>query len=62
LGDDGVLKIKVFDVLDDNVATVRSVQEDFIQETQRLVLQQYAMLSFTYKLKKFAGKDPNNRG
>lgn len=64
LGDDGILKVKVFDLLDQNVATRRFTGDDFIQDTQELVLQQYFMLSFTYKFSKFGGKDPNqnNRG
>ncbi|MDR6301841.1 outer membrane beta-barrel protein [Mesonia maritima] len=61
LGDDGILKVKVFDVLDENVSTRRTTGEDFIQDTQQLVLEQYVMFSFTYKFSKFGGKDPNKR-
>lgn len=60
LGDDGILKVKMFDILNENTSTNRMVGEDYIQNTQQLVLRQYAMLSFTWKLKKFGGKDPNN--
>ncbi len=59
LGEDGVLKLKVFDLLNQNVATQRYTGEDFIQDTQELVLEQYFMLSFTYKFSEFGGKDPN---
>jgi len=61
LGDNGIIKVKVFDLLDQNVATQRYTGEDFIQDTQELVLEQYFMLSFTYKLSKFGGKDPNKK-
>ncbi|MBZ9632597.1 outer membrane beta-barrel protein [Salegentibacter sp. LM13S] len=60
LGDNGTLKVKVFDLLDQNIATRRFTGDDFIQDTQELVLEQYFMLSFTYKISKFGGKDPNN--
>ena len=61
LGDDGIVKVKVFDVLDQNISTSRYTGEDFIQDTQQLVLEQYVMFSFTYKFSKFGGKDPNDR-
>ena len=61
LGDKGTLKVKVFDLLDQNIATRRFTGDDFIQDTQELVLEQYFMLSFTYKMSKFGGKDPNNK-
>src|SRR5699024_2286152 len=56
LGDDGIVKVKVFDLLNQNVSTMRSTGQDFIQDRQRLVLKRYMMLSFTYKLSKFGGK------
>ncbi|TDN87132.1 carboxypeptidase family protein [Salegentibacter sp. 24] len=59
LGDNGTIKVKVFDLLDQNIATRRFTGDDFIQDTQELVLEQYFMLSFTYKISKFGGKDPN---
>ncbi|WP_292246810.1 outer membrane beta-barrel protein [Mesonia sp.] len=61
LGDDGIVKVKVFDVLDQNISTSRYTGEDYIQDTQQLVLEQYVMFSFTYKFSKFGGKDPNDR-
>ncbi len=60
LGDDGILKVKVFDILDENTSTMRTTGDDFIQNTQELVLERYLMFSFTYKFSKFGGKDPNN--
>lgn len=62
LDDDATLKIKVYDMLNENVSTQRLVGDDFIQDTQNLILRRYAMLSFTYKISKFGGKDPNQGG
>lgn len=53
---DGIFKVQVFDVLDQNVSTRRSIGQNYIQDTQQLVLERYMMFSFTYKLSKFAGK------
>ncbi len=61
LGDDGILKVKVFDILDENISTSRMTGEDFIQNTEQLVLERYVMFSFTWKFSKFGGKDPNDR-
>lgn len=59
LGDDGIFKVKMFDILDENTSTSRFTGEDFIQNTQELVLERYLMFSFTWKFSKFGGKDPN---
>lgn len=53
---DGTFKVTVFDLLNQNVSTSRRTGEDYIQDTQQLVLNRYAMLSFTYKISKFGGK------
>ncbi|MDR5591939.1 outer membrane beta-barrel protein [Christiangramia sp. SM2212] len=63
LKDNATLKVKVYDLLDENVDTRRLVGDDYIQDVNNLVLQRYAMLSFTYKLSSFGGgKGPQNRG
>lgn len=62
LNDDATLKVKVYDLLNENVSTRRTAGEDYIQDTEELILEQYVMLSFTYKLSKFGGKDPNKKG
>ncbi|MCM8570346.1 outer membrane beta-barrel protein [Gramella jeungdoensis] len=60
--DDTTIKLKVYDVLDQNIDTRRTIGDDFVQDTSSLILTRYAMLSFTYKLDKFGGKNsPNNR-
>ncbi|WP_289028838.1 outer membrane beta-barrel protein, partial [uncultured Algoriphagus sp.] len=55
-GDNGTLKIKVFDLLDQNIATRRFTGDDFIQDTQELVLEQYFMLSFSWKFNSLGKK------
>ncbi len=62
LKDNATLKFKVYDMLNENVSTQRTVGDDFIQDTQNLILRRYGMLSFTYKISKFGGKDPNDGG
>ncbi|SFN69940.1 outer membrane beta-barrel protein [Salegentibacter flavus] len=59
LDDDATIKVKVYDMLNQNVDTRRMIGDDFIQDTSNLILRRYAMLSFTYKISKFGGKDPN---
>jgi len=62
LKDNATLKVKVYDLLDQNVDTRRLVDDDYIQDVNNLVLQRYAMLSFTYKLSSFGGgKAPESR-
>ena len=61
----GELKISVFDLLRQNQSLVRTVTGSYIEDAQTQVLQQYFMLTFTYKLKNFgtgATKQNNNRG
>jgi hypothetical protein len=62
LDERATIKIKVYDVLDQNISTRRTTGDDFIQDTDQLILQRYAMLSFTFKLDKFGGKKPPSRG
>lgn len=62
LNDDATFKVKVYDLLNENVSTSRSTGQDYVQDTEQLILEQYVMFSLTYKLSKFGGKDPNRRG
>ncbi len=62
LKDNATLKLKVYDMLNENVSASRMVGNDFIQDTQSLILQQYAMLSFTYKLSNFGGAPGPGQG
>ncbi len=59
--DKAIVKIKAYDLLDQNINTRRQTGNDFIQDTDQLILQRYFMLSFTYKFSKFGGKDPNKK-
>ena len=58
---DGELKLSVFDLLKQNRSITRDVTESYVQDQINQVLQQYFMLTFTYKLKTFGkGKPVNN--
>lgn len=57
----GELKLSVFDLLKQNRSITRNVTASYIQDVNNQVLQQYFMLTFTYKLKTFGkGKQSNN--
>ena len=49
-------KVKVYDLLNQNVNATRSVSPTSITDSENTVLQQYVMFSLTYKLEKFGGK------
>lgn len=55
----GELKLTAFDLLKQNQSLVRTVSENFIQDSQTQVLQQYFMLTFTYSLKNFGKPNMN---
>ena len=57
----GELKLSVFDLLKQNKSITRDVTESYVQDQINQVLQQYFMLTFTYKLKTFGkGKPQTN--
>lgn len=57
----GELKLSVFDLLKQNRSITRNVTESYIEDVKNQVLQQYFMLTFTYKLKNFGnGKSSSN--
>lgn len=57
----GELKLSVFDLLNQNKSITRTVTSSYVQDQINQVLQQYFMLTFTYKLKTFGkGKAVNN--
>ncbi len=60
--DRAIVKLKAYDILDQVIATRRVATQDFVQDTSNLVLEQYFMLSFTYKLSKFGGAPPSRGG
>ena len=49
----GELKLSVFDLLKQNKSITRNVTESYIEDVRNQVLQQYFMLTFSYKLKNF---------
>ena len=54
----GELKLSVFDLLKQNSSITRTVDPSYIQDVRNQVLQQYFLLSFTYKLKNFGVAKP----
>ena len=60
----GELKLSAFDLLKQNQSIVRTVQENYIEDSRSNVLQQYFLLTFTYSLKNFGtpAKAPAGRG
>ncbi|NUY81811.1 TonB-dependent receptor [Flavobacterium sp. MAH-1] len=56
LSDHLLFKVKVYDVLNQNQNTTRSISATYIRDEENVVLKRYAMFSLTYKLDKFAGK------
>ncbi|MES2431164.1 MAG: outer membrane beta-barrel protein [Bacteroidota bacterium] len=49
----GELKLSVFDLLKQNQSITRTVEATYIEDVRNQVLQQYFMLTYTYKLKNF---------
>ncbi len=63
-GQAGEIKLSVFDLLKQNQSITRTITSLGIEDSQTNVLQQYFMLTFTYKLKNFGTAKPstgNNR-
>ena len=54
----GEIKLLCYDILNENTSLSRVVADTYIEDSNTEVLQQYFMLSFTYNLRKFAGKMP----
>lgn len=49
----GELKLSVFDLLKQNQSIVRTVSENYIEDSRTNVLRQYFMLTFSYSLRNF---------
>lgn len=66
LKNNGAISLKIYDVLDQNTNARRVATQDYIQDSSSTVLNQYAMLSFTWKFNSLgkAGQkfEPKNRG
>jgi hypothetical protein len=58
----GELKMTVFDLLNQNNAIGRTVTDVAIEDTFTVVLQRYAMLTFTYNIGNFKPQPQQNQG
>jgi hypothetical protein len=54
----GEIKLSCYDILDENKSLNRNVTDNYIEDSNTQVLQQYFMLAFTYNLRNFNGKMP----
>ena len=52
----GELRLTVFDLLKQNQSIRRNVEEIYVEDVQTQVLQQYFMLTFSYKLRNFGSR------
>jgi len=55
-------KVKVYDLLDQNLSSKRTITSTAIIDAENTVLKRYVMFSLTYKLEKFAGKKKEEGG
>lgn len=58
--DQFLAKVKVYDLLNQNLNSTRSITSTAIVDAENTVLRRYVMFSLTYKLEKFAGKKKDN--
>jgi Outer membrane protein beta-barrel family/CarboxypepD_reg-like domain len=56
------LKVKVYDVLNQNLSATRTISPTTIRDEENTVLKRYAMFSLAYKLGNFGGKEKRFRG
>jgi hypothetical protein len=56
------LKVKVYDVLNQNLSATRTITPTTIRDEENTVLKRYAMFSLAYKLGNFGGKEKRFRG
>ncbi|MEH6406352.1 MAG: outer membrane beta-barrel protein, partial [Leeuwenhoekiella sp.] len=56
LSDKGLITFKVYDLLNQNTNARREATQDYIQDIQSTVLQQYFMLNFSYKFNSLGKK------
>ena len=49
----GDIRLSVYDALRQNQGFQQTVNNNYLQETQSIVLQRYLMLTFTYNIRKF---------
>jgi len=56
LKDNATLTLKAYDLLNQNTNARRTATENFIQDSQSTVLQQYFMVSFSWKFNSLGSK------
>ena len=57
-----LFKVKVYDLLNQNLGTSRSISSTSITDEQNIVLKRYVMFSLTFKLNKFGDKKKEDNG
>ncbi|MFC7444767.1 outer membrane beta-barrel protein [Mesoflavibacter profundi] len=62
LKDQGLLTLKVYDLLNQNTNARRTATLDYIQDTQSTVLKQYFMLNFSWKFNSLGAKGESGDG
>jgi hypothetical protein len=55
-----LFKVKVYDVLNQNIGTSRTITPTTIRTEENIVLKRYIMFSLTFKLDKFGSKKKDN--
>lgn len=60
--DQFLAKVKVYDLLNQNLNSTRTITPTAIVDAENTVLKRYVMFSLTYKLEKFAGKKKGDGG
>jgi hypothetical protein len=50
-------KVKIYDILNQNQSTTRTITPTTIRDEENVVLRRYLMFSLIYKIEKFAGKE-----
>ena len=56
-----ILKLKVYDILNQNQSATRTISPTTIRDEEHTVLKRYAMISLAYKLGNFSGKEKPSR-
>ena len=56
-----ILKVKVYDILNQNQSATRTISPTTIRDEENTVLKRYAMFSLAYKLGNFGGKEGRSR-
>lgn len=62
LGEKLLFKVKVYDLLNQNLSATRTISPTTIRDEENIVLQRYVMFSLTYKIEKFGGKKKDGGG